>query len=763
MLRKIRLFTIVMCLSLKYFFTFLGTCLIWLTQVNAQTFLVSGQVVDAVSGEPLVSATIQSGTQGTLTDHSGHFNLELPIGNHEIVCRYLGFLTFRQKITLDSSLLGLIIQLEPEANLLQIVTITSGKYEKPLSETTVSLEVVMPQFLDINNATSIDKVLGKIPGVDIIDGQPNIRGGSGFSYGAGSRVLLVMDDIPALQADAGYPLWDDFPVENISQIEIVKGASSALYGSSALNGVINVRTAYATETPRTKFTAFYGNYMDPRDKVKKWWDSAPFEMGASFSDARRVGKWDFVTGAFYMNRESYERHNFANYGRLTGKIRFKPKEHFEFGVNTNFNKGRNQFFFFWRNAEEGAYESDSINYTLTDRVRYTIDPFIRWSNDNGDKHELKGRIYHINNEVSNDRSNFSDLYYLEYQYQKQVKPLKLVVNAGVVGIHSKVEAVLYGDTTYHSNNLAGYIQLDKRFGKKIIVNLGSRFEYNSLKSPGVIGNVVVPEENVTEAKPVFRFGVNYQLAEQTYLRGSWGQGYRYPTIAEKFVTTQVGPTMVTPNPELKSETGWSAEIGIKRGFKVSAFRGYADVSLFWMEYDNMMEFIFTGLRRGFQSQNIGDTRIKGLDISINGTGRLFSFPSTIIAGYTFLDPRFRNFSEEIALRSSADGNILKYRSKHQFKIDWQTGYGRVDLGISFLYTSKQEAIDAIWELVIPGLMEFRETHQHYTLWDFRAKYALSDQFSASLIVKNALNAEYSVRPGLLQAPRNISVRLDLYI
>jgi len=279
----------------------------------------------------------------------------------------------------------------------------------------------------------------------------------------------------------------------------------------------------------------------------------------------------------------------------------------------------------------------------------------------------------------------------------------------------------------------------------------------------MVGNTVIPDQKVTESKPVFRFGINYQFANQSYLRGSWGQGYRYPTIAEKFVTTQVGPTMVSPNPDLESETGWSAEIGIKKGFKVSAFRGFADFTFFWMEYDNMMEFIFTGLKKGFQSQNIGDTRIKGLDISINGTGRLFSFPSTIIAGYTFLDPRFRNFSEEIALRSSADGNILKYRSKHQFKIDWQTAFGRIDLGISFLYTSKQEAIDGIWELVIPGLMEFRETHLHYTLWDFRAKYSFTDQLSASLVVKNALNAEYSVRPGLLQAPRNINMRLELDI
>ncbi|MDV7393749.1 Plug domain-containing protein, partial [Arthrospira platensis SPKY1] len=125
-----------------------------------------------------------------------------------------------------------------EATILQTATVTSGKFEKSLGEVTVSLEVIKPQLIESVNTVSLDQVLEKVPGVNIIDGQANIRGGSGFSYGAGSRVLLLVDDIPMLQADAGFPNWNDLPVENIEQIEVVKGAASALYGSSALNGII---------------------------------------------------------------------------------------------------------------------------------------------------------------------------------------------------------------------------------------------------------------------------------------------------------------------------------------------------------------------------------------------------------------------------------------------------------------------------------------------------------------------------------------------
>ena len=74
----------------------------------------------------------------------------------------------------------------------------------------------------------VKDALNKTSGVTVVDGQPNIRGGSGWSYGAGSRVLLLLDDLPILQTDAGFPAWSTLPTENIGQIEIIKGAASAI-------------------------------------------------------------------------------------------------------------------------------------------------------------------------------------------------------------------------------------------------------------------------------------------------------------------------------------------------------------------------------------------------------------------------------------------------------------------------------------------------------------------------------------------------------
>ena len=140
--------------------------------------------------------------------------------------------------------------------MLDEVVVSAGKYEQKLSDVTVSMEVINPHQLSSQNITSLDMILEKTSGISILDGQPSIRGGSGFSYGAGSRVLMLVDDLPMISGDAGDIKWNYLPVENVNQVEVIKGASSVLYGSSALNGVINLRTRFPGNDPQSEVTVF---------------------------------------------------------------------------------------------------------------------------------------------------------------------------------------------------------------------------------------------------------------------------------------------------------------------------------------------------------------------------------------------------------------------------------------------------------------------------------------------------------------------------
>lgn len=740
---------------------------------------MKGVVRDQETQEPLIGANVLIDSQGATTDVNGRFSLSLSPASYELRISYIGYSTYLQAVDLSAGdSVDLTINLEPESTVLKTATITTGKYRKPLGEVTVSLEVLQPRLIENTNKTSLDQAVEKVPGVRVIDGQANIRGGSGFSQGAGSRVLLLLNDVPILQADAGFPNWSDIPIEIIDQVEVVKGAASSLYGSSAMNGIINVRTTYAGSDPVTKASVFGTTFFAPQDKRLKWWDAAPYNAGASFTHKQRFDQLDLVLGGYYFNEESYNKEAHLKYGRFSWSTRYRITDRLAVGLNGTINKGNRNSFFYW-SSDTTAYIGQPGTFSQNDRFRTNLDPFVTYFDQAGNRHRLLGRIYRVDNNITEGRANESWQYYGEYQFQRQFTGLDLVTTAGFVYTGAGISAELYGDTTFTSRNFAGYVQLDKKFFDKLNLSAGFRYENNLLINPGFEfeRGVVEPSEE-REAKPVFRFGANYQAFEYTYLRGAYGQGYRFPTIAEKFIVTDVGGFFVEPNPELQSETGWSAELGIKQGFKISSFEGFLDISAFLYKYEDMMEYNlvrsgFAGGQAAFRSTNIGGTTIKGYEVTIAGRGNFFGLPTNILAGYTFIDPTFDEFDPNFeglpetqgqinAANSSLDENFLKYRSGHLVKVDLESQWKSFSFGLESFYASDMEAIDAIFNIIVPGLRRFREENdQGYNIYNFRAAYRFADHYKLSLILNNAFNLEYSVRPGLMDAPRNLTARFDV--
>jgi len=743
------------------------------TTLFTQSTILEGTITDKNTGEPLISATIQIGATGTVTDYNGQYEIALAPGNYQVEATYIGYENYTTSVLVTANTANMLdISLAETVNLLQTATVTTGRYEKPLGETTVSLEILKSDLIESTNATSLDGALEKIPGVNIIGGQANIRGGSGFSYGAGSRVLVLVNDLPALQADAGFPNWGDLPIELTEQVEVVKGAASALYGSAALNGIFNIRTAYARSEPETKLSLFGGIFSAPKDKTKKWWDDGEtkYESGLLFSHKQKFDKLDFVLGARLYTKED-PRDGFGNdQGRGSLGLRYRLTDRLVVGVNATFNKQQNRSYFYWLNAAEGIYQGSETN-GISRPTRFYFDPFATYFDKAGNQHKFTGRFYSIKNSSDNESTdNSSQQYYGEYQFQRNFKEVGLITTAGVVGSSTDISAPLYGDTSYVLTNAAAYLQIEKKVGDKLNLSTGVRYEYNDIAGPKYIRGILVPDGTTSDDRAIFRFGANYQAAEATYFRTSWGQGFRFPTIAEKFITTQAAGFPIFPNPALESETGWSAEVGVKQGFKISNWQGYVDLAAFWMEYENMMEFSVALMARtdnplpeiGFQAQNIGNTRIRGLDLSVAGQGSFKNIPTSILAGYTYIDPQFKEFTEDDKARSSEDYNILKYRFKHSIKVDVESRFQKLSVGLALFRNSNMEAIDALFEdYVIPGLKEYRAANNNgYYIWNARVAYHFNEQFKASLLVKNLTNVEYGTRPGLLEPTRLLSMRLD---
>lgn len=801
------------------------TCFIFLlvvttfnTSVFAQaTGTITGIIADSITEESLLGVNVRAGTFAGTSDYiDGKYTLELPEGDHSIQFSYLGYATKTKSVTIQAGkTVVLNIQLGEEATMLETATVTTSKFAKSLGEVTVSLSVISPDLIENTNASAVNEVLDKVPGVNTMGDQVTIRGGSGFAQGTGSRVLILMDDLPVMQADAGLPNWGDLPTENIAQMEVLKGAASALYGSSAMNGVINIRTAYPVTKPLTKVSLFGTLYGDPADQKNKWWTAKnmPFETGLQLAHRRKIGKFDVVLGSNLAYTQHYMRiykqvdtshidslPGYNNRARVTINTRYRHSENLIFTLNTNINMGSQSVFLFHNRVDPnlGLYETDFDPAPRGQNFRMTIDPAVTYYDNASNRHRLQFRYFYIDNNNEGGQSNSSNTLYGEYQFQRKFEQLDgLELAAGVVASSVMSTSEVYGNQSYTHNNFAAYLQLDKKFFKRLNISFGARYEVNTTVYPDSIhytidffgqqlGEKHIALRDTVEHRPVFRVGASYQLGKATFFRASWGQGYRFPTVLEKFISTTAGGITVAPNPGLVSETGWSAEIGVKQGFKIGKWQGFLDVAGFWSEYDNMMEFQasreinsqFFNLPIAFQVQNIGNTRITGLDVSLTGEGNLGDFKVTLLAGYTLLNPQYKDFQDSIVQAdikefSTSENNILKYRNRHTIKFDGQVTYKGISAGVTVQYLSFMEAIDKFLAgaddpVTSPSsknpytkIYYFREKHNNGSLvLNARLAYQIAKFVKVSFLMNNVLNNEYAIQPGKLEAPRNFSLRAD---
>ena len=780
-------------------------------------------MLDIASRESITGASIYDAndmSRGVASDINGNYELRMNLGKHKMICSFIGYQVDTFVVFIDSlktSEYNLL--LKPSAFQLETMVVSAGKYEQKLEDVTVSMEVIKPNLIENKNATNIKQALDQTPGLNILDGEPQIRGGSGFSFGVGSRVAILIDGLPALAGDAGRPEWNFIPLENVEQVEIIKGASSVTYGSAALSGSINVRTAYPKDVPETKATLYSGMYDAPSVEGTKWWNGVANFSGASFMHSEKFGQLDVVLSGMGIYDHGYigpptehfvpgvliggkplpypgldndtsitEKQVGEKTGRFNFNLRYRPKKftHINYGINGNFMKSVSNFSLVWDNDSTGLYRAFPHTMTLQDQTMFYVDPFINYYAANGLKHSLRARYFYTLNDLSNNQSNESDVIYTEYQFAKTLSTIEgLNITGGLLMNQTYSHADLYNNGTSpnnHLKNYAAYTQLDKKLWKVLNASVGFRGEYFKMNS----------EEQV--AKPIVRSGLNLKLAKATFLRYSYGQGYRFPTITEKFINTSTGGIAIFPNPTLQPETSWNTEVGLKQGFKIKNFYCYLDAAAFWQEYQNTIEFIY-GLWQqnpaapgsyfaGFKFVNTGDTRVRGLDLSLTGTGKFGKDLSIdILAGYTYILPQAINPKDTFATDAAGhkltyfysrtdttdNNNILKYRFQHIAKVDLQITYKRFSIGGSWRYYSFMKQIDETFYqldngVLNSGIQKYREKHNTGTsIYDARIGYKVSKRLKVSFVVNNLFNLSYSLRPLKIESPRTFALQLSLKV
>jgi len=793
--------------------------------------VVSGVVKDQAEGFPIpyVKITCNMLSEPVMTDIEGKYSIKLSKDNCLLTFEAMGYakeirsVTFipkKRNVTLD-------VNLYSEARVLDEAEVVTTKYEKEPEKSTSSIVVIDPKKSVTRNVTTADQLVNTAGGIAVVDNEPQIRGGSGFSSGMGSRVMIMLDDMPLLRPDAGRPMWNFIPMEDVEQVDIMKGAASVVFGSSALTGAINVLTAYPRSKPKTKVVTFVGMYSKPKDPNETSWNHRnPLKYGISFLHSRVIKKnFDFVVGGEFFNDEGYigpeekiwETRNTDGSTRgkyeIRGRLNFATRYRFQkvrgltLSVNGNFMYTQNAQSFFWNDGFENKYRSYKGSLSYFKDFTFYVDPVLRYIGPRGFTHSFKNRIiFSDNSELSGAQSARSMLVYDEYQMNKTIKKIGMSIVAGVVNQYTYSNGAVFNGIKgsnepvgISSDNISLYAQLEEKLlkEKNLTLQFGARWEFYKLWGRDITSEF--------ENRPVFRGGINYQIPKsKTAFRASIGQGYRYPSIGEKFIAISVGKYGFYPNPNLKSESSWNAEVGIMQPFMAGGkFRGMVDVAVYNQEFKDFIEFCVGqwgttgGLmdKLGFMYLNIGPARISGVDISFMGEGKIGkNVAYNISLSYTYSHPvtKDRNYvyyvhpvtgQEYTFTTTSSDTtrNVLKYRIEHMAKLDVEFSFFKTfAIGFSANYFSAMKNVDNFFfnydaanpenseiknrmlmglDLPFYGFYNYYHTHEKGSfVMDARISFFVKN-FTLSFIVKNLLNECYYLRPMLMEPTRTYTFQL----
>ena len=710
--------------------------LILTLSAKAQTNEIFGKVTDN-SNQPLigVNVLVEGTVLGIATNSKGEYKLSgLKNGTYKLTYSMIGFTKKTSKsIVLNNSKVEVNITLPPTSYQYDQLVITANKHSQKLSDVAASTYIIDTKKFSEKNFQKIDDAFRYVPGVTMTLDQISIRGSSGYSRGAGTRVLITFDGIPIYTPDTGEIIWELIPVTEVGKVEVIKGAASSLYGSSAIGGVINIIPKELTSNPVTFIKMQGGFYSKPSHKEWQWTEKTRYFNSQTISHSRSFGKFGLSASISRLEDLSYKQNE--NQLRYSGYL----KANYNFSNHTTISllgagfTRRRYTFNFWKDLKHALSPPDkdlgqsiksdrtilgmNFNHIFNDELSLTVIPSLYlsyWDDESESKNKSNGNLFR-----TEARLNYSPT-------------KKITIVSGSEFQYNKITSTIFGNRT--SNAIGAYSQLDYKFIEPVNISFGLRYDFSKLAD-------LQSESSISP-----KLGITYKVSKSTFLRTSISKGFRTPTLAESFTSTTTSGITVKPNPNLKAEDSFSFEVGIKHYFSDQL---NVDFALFNNEYYDFIEPGFDPKDGKIIFDNVTRARIQGFEL--NTSTSFLSRTVMLNLGYTFLH------SKDIELEQS-----LKYRPKHSVIASIEYIKNFYEAGLDFRYSSKVDRIDN--ELVDLGLVPDGDKRVEIIVLDVRLGANLfyyKIPLRLFLNANNILNYNYVEMIGNIAPIRNFSLSLEV--
>jgi outer membrane receptor for ferrienterochelin and colicins len=640
----------------------------FLSSVFSQNSKIIGQILDE-NDSPIAGANvyIKGSVLGSATNDDGQFQINnVPVGNFTISINVIGF---------DEKNIDLSVNQGSENNLGKVtltssplnsspIVVTASRHNQNIREVPVSVSTIDKSEIELRNNISIDQALQYVPGISMNKDQINIRGSSGYSRGVGSRVMMLVDGVPYITGDTQGTVPEALAINQVENVEIVKGASSALYGSSAIGGVINIITKSIDENPVFNIKLYGGLYDDPYYDQWKWSSGSRYKHGIKAGYSQKFDNTGFRIAVAQDRDDSFRKNDWSNRINLGGKLEHEFSAFDKLTISGNYMDQKRGNFLYWESLDNALVPPQSQLNDKVHSTRFFISPAYRKVVSDSNYFNINAIWFHNYFDDNIDAGNESTSDNLNLSFQYNISFDKHFLTFGLTAEFNKVSSNIFGTRQGIGTGL--YIQDEIRWTKQWFTTFGARLDYFDIDKLG------------SEISVNPKIGVVFQPSSLTTFRSSFGTGFRAPSMAEAFTSTVASGITVIPNENLKPEKSYTAEFGWNQ---IISDIINTDVALFYSRYFDLIESGFTEeLKARFD--NVTDAEISGIDFALHFNVFNKSINSKI--GYTFIEPR------NITLDKS---EYLKYRPRHLLYMNAYWKYKDFNAGVDYRYISKYDKID----------------------------------------------------------------------
>lgn len=463
-----------------------------------------------------------------------------------------------------SSIFGSTVHAEEmQAFSLDTMVVTASRVETSKADTPANITVISQEKLEESNYADAAEALADVPGVNILSSgaKGSNMGQDVIMLNGDKRVLVLIDGRRVDVASSGNYSADWLPPVNaIEKIEVLKGAGSALYGTDAVGGVINIITKKGSKI---------GDKVTVKAATGSW-DTEQYGVTAS-------GNNDGV--GIFVSANKEKRGNYSYKNNKNGAItEMNNSGYDDTGATIKLDKaiGANDRITLQAEhllTEGGAPFSGRLSdayQRLNNNVALRYD----WNEnkDNAGFAQIYKNYHHSYFYSTKYPSDFNENKHGVEIQQNWILDAKNSLTGGIEYYKAEVDNVsLYtGSYAYNTNidNKAAYLEERWQFGDSWQLNSGVRYDEHSR-----YGSEVTPH-----------FALNKKISEDSNAYISWGKVFNAPTTDQlyKYVAG-----MGKPNPDLKPETGDVLTIGVNKkisaqtSFSASIFSSKLDDAIGW--------------------------------------------------------------------------------------------------------------------------------------------------------------------------------------